>query len=140
MLVSSSPGDCACITHDGSGDFWRQIARGGWAVRTKIGYAPTAWHWRSGSLSEPEPVRRLTLTPCGCLDMRCALLGIMHCIMQLCDGEPTLLCWDESGRMQVTARRATQQQQMTAALSARLAMITTLLRRRDEVVRLVAQL
>ena len=69
--------------------------------------------------------------------MRCALLGIMHCIMQLCDGEPTLLCWDESGRMQVTARRATQ---MTAALSARLAMITTLLRRRDEVVRLVALL
>ena len=105
-----------------------------------IGYAPTAWHWRSGSLSEPEPVRRLTLTPCGCLDKRCALLGIMHCIMQLCDGEPTLLCWDESRRMQVTARRATQQQQMTAALSARLAMITTLLRRRDEVVRLVALL
>jgi hypothetical protein len=64
----------------------------------------------------------------------------MHCIMQLCDGEPTLLCWDESGRMQVTARRATQQQQMTAALSARLTMITTLLRRRDEVVRLVALL
>jgi len=48
--------------------------------------------------------------------------------------------WSESGRMQVTARGATQQQQMTAALSARLAMITTLLRRRDEVVRLVALL
>jgi hypothetical protein len=61
--------------------------------------------------------------------------------MQLCDGQPTMLCWDESsGRMQVTARGATQQQQMTAALSARLALITTLLRRRDEVVRLVALL
>ena len=43
---------------------------------------------------------------------------------------------DECGRMQVTARRATQQQQMTAALSARLTLITTVLRRRDEVVRL----
>lgn len=36
--------------------------------------------------------------------------------------------------------RCDQQQQMTAALSARLALITTLLRRRDEVVRLVALL
>jgi hypothetical protein len=51
-----------------------------------------------------------------------------------------MLCWDESGRMQVTARSATQQQQMTAALSARLALITALLRRRDEVVRLVVAL
>jgi hypothetical protein len=80
--------------------------------------------------------------PYGRLDMRCALLSCsaVHRIMQLCDGGPAMLCWDESGRMQVTARRATQQQQMTAALSARLAMITTLLRRRDEVVRLVALL
>jgi hypothetical protein len=128
---------------DGCGIFWRPlhvVVRSPGAVRSgnnRLAPAPF--------LVDPVglPSDSHTLTPCAAATcdvdyhaVQCAV----HRIMQLCDGQPTMLCWDESGRMQVTARGATQQQQMTAALSARLALITTLLRRRDEVVRLVALL